>query len=303
MDWLIEVVERIVPLAEYAWSKFVALANSNFMAALAGAWFGAWAAGRIAVRTEKGRKISTGLESTNAAIALAGLISNQALVMKRQHVIDLHRDFALEEVRFEEIRQRHNAGEALEPNAFVLNAYLVELPQLHMPIDALSTLIFDKTGVGARGIGLTLAVQNAFRDLNLAIERRNALCRQFPEAQPEDRVALYLGLPVEGGRNEMYPQTITHIYQTTNDLAFFAAQLASALQQHGKRLAERYAIAFRTSMPHVNEMKFDTPAARELMPPEVAYSEYLSMFQQVEPKKLMSVRQRLISRIWDYIGW
>lgn len=61
-------------------------------------------ADRIATRKARGTKILDDLRATNSAIALSGLISNEALVMKGQQVLDLHRGFALEEVRFEESR-------------------------------------------------------------------------------------------------------------------------------------------------------------------------------------------------------
>ncbi|MBN9291280.1 MAG: hypothetical protein J0H36_09245 [Hyphomicrobium denitrificans] len=297
MEWIFKIAEQLSPIVDSWWSKFVALVNSNFMAALAGALAGAIVADRIATRKARGTKLLDELRSTNSAIALSGLISNQALVMKGQHVLDLHRDFALEEVRFEEARQRQQAGEALGPEVFVLQANLVELPELYVPIDTLATLVPHKVSAGARAIGLLMAVQNALRDLNLAIQRRNQLCGQFRAIPPEARVALYLGLPMADGRDETYPQTISHIYDTNNNLAFFAARLADDLQQYGKKLAHRYANEFHTVAPHVNEMNFDTPRGRELMHPEAAYSDFLSMFQQVEVKKSDGLIRRLRNRI------
>ncbi|HVZ03156.1 hypothetical protein [Hyphomicrobium sp.] len=302
MEWLFKVAEQLSPIIAFWWDKLVSLLNSNFMAALAGAFAGAVVADRIATRKSKGAEISDALRNTNSAIALSGLISNQALVMKGQHVLDLHKDFALEEVRFEETMRRLQAGEALGPEERVIKTNLAELPELYVPIDELTALVFGKVKAGARAIGLLIAVQNALRDLNLSIQRRNQLCSKFRMTPPEDRVALYLGLPVEGGRDETYPQTISHIYQTTNDLAFFAMQLASELQEHGKKLAKRYAQTFHAQAPHVNEMKFDTPRARALMPPEAAYSDYLSMFHRVEAIQADRLFKRLHNRISALLG-
>jgi len=302
MELISKAFDLLIPTMALGWDKLVALLNSNFMAALAGAGLGAYAADRIATRRERSKKISTALESTNSAIALSGLISNQALIMKGQHILDLHRNFVLEEVRYNEIKRRHDAGEVIGPGERVIVTNLVQLPELHVPIDALTALVFDKVSAGARHIGLLLAVQNAIRDLNLFIQRRNQLCAQFREISPEIRAPLYLGLPIPQGRDETYPHCIFNIYQSTNDLAFFAAHLATDLQQHGKRLSERYAKAFRTSPPHVNEMKFDTPRAKELMPPEVAYSDYLSMFKQVEAKKPDGLLRRIKNQISGIFG-
>src|SRR4029079_15115636 len=101
----------------------------------------------------------------------------------------------------------------------------------------------------------------------------------------EDRAALYLGFRNGHVQDQRYQHFIGHIYSKTNDLAFFAAKVCADLQDHGKKLSALSTKECRKEPPYINEMKFDTPRAKELMPPETAYSDYLSMYQQVEPKK------------------
>jgi hypothetical protein len=295
MEWIFKATEQITPLAEYGWDRLVALANSNFMAALAGALAGAIAADRIATRKAKGTKIEDAMRNTNAAISLAALIANEALKMKGQHALDLHRDYVLEEIRMADTERRHQAGEVLRPEDFVLRANLVDLPELYVPIDALTTTVFEKLKVGVRPTWLLVAVQTALRDLNLSIKRRNELCSQFRSIPREAQAALYLGLPTAAGRDETYPQTIFHIYQITNNLAFFAAQLASDLHKHGEKVSDQFAKFFRTAPPVVNEL-VDTPRSRELMPPAAAYTEFLSMFHDVGPPKPVGLWKRLLGR-------
>lgn len=280
------------------------LLSSNFFVALAGALAGAFAgaiaADRIATKKEKRVKLDNAVRDTNLAITLSGMIGNTALTMKAQHVLALHEDFVHEDIRFEEVNRRHRAGEIVGPREFVLEADLAELPELPAPVEALAGLVFEKLRLDGRALGVMLALQHAVNDLNLTIRRRNLLCNEFRDITEAERVVKYLGLPVQGGRDETYPQTVFHIYQLTNNVAFFAAKLAADLQLHGARVGERYAKAFRTVAPHINAINFDTPRARELMPPEVAYTDFLSMFQVVERPKPVGRFKRWGCAI---IGW
>lgn len=277
--------EHVVHMLSAVWDWLQWLLNSNFIAALAGALAGAISANRITLRKERKTDISNLLRDTNSAITLAGMIANRALSLKGQHVLELHRDFALEEVRFHEAMSRMRQAPPNEQQRFVLKAELYELPEMHMPVGTLATLVFDKIRIDGRPLGLMLAIENALQSLNLSIARRNRLCDDFRTIPDEDRVPKYLGLPHRGNTDQTYPHSVFHIYESTNDLAFFSAKLSADLMAHGKKLAKSYAALFGGKPPHVNQAKFDTPRALELMPPEANYSDFLSMFQVKSEEK------------------
>jgi hypothetical protein len=276
--------ESVYRILAVAGDWLVWLLNSNFLAALAGAFAGAVAADRIATRKTKQNELSNAVRDTNSAITLAGMIANTALALKGQHVLETHEDFVHEEVRFHEVQRRDQAGLPVAEGEFVLKADLAELPELLVPIDGLSGLVFKDLKLDGRPVGLMLALQNAVNDLNLTVRKRNQLCDQFRAVPNAARLPLYLGLPMPGGRDETFPHSVFHIYQLTNNVAFFAAKLCSDLTEHGERVGKRYAKAFRSRPAYINRVSFDTPAARRLMPPEASYTSFLSMFRQVERK-------------------
>ncbi len=270
--------KQAVDILSEIWNWVAWLSNSNFVAALAGALAGAVAANRIAIRKERKAQLGDRLRDTNSAITLSGLIANEALVLKRQYVLDLHRDFTSDLATFNDARERHerNAADAPERVEFIFG--LSELPTLPSPTETLFNLVFDKVRIDGRPLGLMLAIKQAHQSLNLSIETRNQLCREFHPLSRDQRIARYFGAPFRDGTDEKYPDTVFNIYQSTNELAFFSATLCADLQKHGKKLAKAYEKEIGKPVPQVNEARFDTPRALELMPPEAAYSDFLSMF-------------------------
>jgi len=271
--------KQAVEIISQIWDWLAWLINSNFVAALAGAFAGAYAANRIAIKKERHTDLKNRIRDTNSAITVAALVSNKALALKGQYVLDLHKDFTHDLATFNEARDRHERNDPDAPERIDFVFGLSELPTLHSPTETLFTLVFDKVRIDGRPLGLMLAIQEAHESLNLSINTRNQLCREFRPLTEQERIARYFGAPSRDGIDEKYPDSVFNIYQSANDLAFFSATLCADLQKHGKELVKAYEKEIGKPAPQINEAKFDTPRALDLMPPEAAYSDFLNMFQ------------------------
>lgn len=73
--------------------KAAAFLNSNFTAALAGAFGGALAAQRIGDRSKQRDALLQEIRSTNAAIMVTFTICNTGIVFKKQHVKDIYETY------------------------------------------------------------------------------------------------------------------------------------------------------------------------------------------------------------------
>ena len=94
----------------FQWQNISAILNSNFTAALAGAFAGAMAAQRIGDRSKQRDILLREIRSTNAAIVVSLTICNAGLALKKQFIKDIHETYTTKKKELEEFQKQRMAG-------------------------------------------------------------------------------------------------------------------------------------------------------------------------------------------------
>lgn len=266
------------------WENFASFANSSFstslMGAVAGAFAGTYAAQRIIERHKLREELLSEIRNTNAAISLAFTISNSALALKKQHLVELKKCYEKERALVLEHQRRHSIGKVAADAIHNFRADLMTLPNLFLPIDVLRTQVFERLSVIGRPLALATNIFQSALQTNEAIAKRNQLIDLYRSTSDNERfVELYFALPFESGHvNSEYRDSLTAICSNTDDVVFFTSELCTDLQLHGKELVERYKSSFRGKAPVVNEVNFDKAREIGLMPNPDDYRDWLTSF-------------------------
>lgn len=85
----------------------------------------------------------------------------------------------------------------------------------------------------------------------------------------------------DGHTDSLYHDSMVAITQYTDDVAFFAAELADDLQAHAARVREKL-LKLAKEASKVSTVDFSGPRASGLMPPRENYESWLSGFTSQE---------------------
>lgn len=266
-----------------AWNALNALLQSSFfstcVAALAGAGFGAWGAQRLAERATRARELLEALRQANAVIVLATTISNQALSIKKQWVQPITDKYFQDRKNAEIHNNEVLSGKNPPPRAF--QAELRRLTPLTVPIEALENLIFTARLMPGRALALVAMVQQSITELTNTIRVHTEMIEYFHSTRlPHDVFCQdYYGLKRrDGNENAMFHDTMVAIKQYTDDVAFFGAELARELEDHGQRVRAKL-VKLRREIPKVSTVDFFGPMRSGLMPARDNYEAWLAGFR------------------------
>lgn len=273
----------MTPILLQAWESANTFIHSSFfgtcVAALAGAGFGAWGAQRLAERTARARELLEGLRQANSVIVLATTISNQALSTKKQWIQPITDKYFQDR----EIAERHNNDvmNGKNPQQHTFHAELRRLTPLTVPIEALENLIFTANLMPGRALALVAMVQQSITELAHTIRVHTEMIEYFHSTRlPQDVFCQdYYGLKRrDGNENAMFHDAMVAVKQYTDDVAFFSAELAQELEEHGQRVRAKL-VKLRRDVPKVSTVDFSGPVGSGLMPPRHDYEAWLAGFR------------------------
>jgi len=256
---------------------------SAFLSALAGAGLGVWGAQRVAERGARAKELLESLRQANAVIVLATTIANHAFSLKKQYISPLSQRY----FKDRDVAVAHNAsilsGESPAPISF--QAEMTKITPVTIPLDALKNLVYSAQLMPGRSLALVAIVEQTANELTHALEMRTEQIDTFrSEDLPEDIFCQdYYGIKrQDGNTNSMYNDSMVAITQYTDDLGFFAAELADEMQTHAIAVRAKL-LKFRKDVPKASSVDFSPAREAGLIPPRENYESWLSGFKKQDP--------------------
>jgi hypothetical protein len=279
-DHISSMISQVAPLVGQ-------LLNSNFSAAIAGAFAGAVASVLIVERGARRRELLLEIRSTNAAIMVAFTIVNSLISLKGQHIKKLGDTLKQQRAELDKFEVRRKKGELAQGEFFQFDADFQTVALMETPIDVLRGIAFDKLTLEGRPLMLLAMLAQSLNSLEQSISDRTAVIREFQANSPnppKDLVCRYFGLPLEGGHvDARYPSSVNAISHYTDDCLFFGTLLIEDLHDHGKSIRERQG----WKEPAIALPNFDTDKSRGLLPDRSQYSDWVNMKKAIKdaPKR------------------
>lgn len=280
MDWsqtyqyLTTVVDRLVELLNSAFF-------SAFFSALSGAAFGAWGAKSFAEKQQKKDDLIETLRQTNALILLAGVVTNEALVLKRAHVGPVCAEYFKQREVFELEKKQLKEESAFSEMRLPQVNFLV-IPPLLMPIDALKNIMNSSRFISGKAIVIVEYIAQYYALLSYSLKSRTEQIKNFSSKKLDflELLNVYFGFKQMSGRTDStFHNTTDAIRLYTDDVIFFAAELVEHLQAHADEVLDKLkAVSCDTH----KRASADFPEARGmgLFPDRANYENWLKGFSE-----------------------
>lgn len=245
------------------------LGNSSFFTtvfgALAGAFTGAWAAQRIAVRSRRQEELIKEIRSTNSAMLLGQAILNISISSKIECALPLKEAF---DEAYRSFKQNTDNTKALNLNKYTC---------VSMPIDALSSLMLTEISASSEAFRAFLYVQISINSYITTLARRNELVDIFRSeigpSHPEFHT-IYFGETHNGITNKAYRDSIEQIYDQCDDLIFYSNKMCLYLGEHAIHLKGEYEKLAKSKVAVARiELKSVKPG---LIPSDESYAHWLA---------------------------
>jgi hypothetical protein len=235
--------------------------NSNFWAALAGAFAGAVAASRFAARQEMRDDLERKVNEINAAISIA-YSACEAYITHKEGLIDrLANAYRSEMTTYNESKPAQQTG------ARDISLSLMESTVLVVQCSALQELVF-KIPSAAVIIRLVSILAHRNSVLNSCMSQRNELIRTMNLMDQSDRLALYFGLARKDGFvDKTYPYLINALSELSSDCIFFSWLICELLASEGLKIRDD-----KNWLPSVVPVSFEESIAAGLIPNPHSYS-------------------------------
>jgi hypothetical protein len=242
-----------------AWSVF----NSNFWAALAGAFAGAVAASKFAARQEKRDDLVRTVNETNAAISISYSACEAYLAHKVRLIDPLTKTYqddvaTLNRPRSsEQLVSPHVTLDRIESNVGVVQCA------------ALQELIFripSSTDI----IRLVAVLAHTNSILNGDLTQRNDLIHAMRLMDDDSRTAAYFGVAKKNGfADQTYPHLVKSVSELTNDCVFFSWLVCELLHAEGLEIRKD-----KKWLPLTVPINFQKPIVDGLIPSPRQYPEW-----------------------------
>ena len=266
----------------FSWQNVAAFFNSNFTAALAGAFAGALAAQRIGDRAKQRAALLQEIRSTNAAIMVSFTICNAGLSLKKQLVKDIYETYTAKKSELEEFQKQWAAGQQPAGLPFVFQADFRTLQMPLVPIDVLRTQVYENISATGRPLAMVAALSGAVDSLADTIQKRNILIERFRGRGPADEaqlLAFYFGLPYGPGHvSTEFFDTVESLNNLTDDVIFFGELIGKDLMAHGNSILEQYRNVAKVKKEKISSVDFTEAHEQGLMPDAANYKDWLRGF-------------------------
>lgn len=219
-------------------------ANTTFFAAtfgaMAGAYFGAWAAQRIARSNQQSEQFLDQIRATNTAISLSYGVFNRFLSFKDQIIRPIVKDFENVAKLHDEYKVRRELGEdaRFEGEASMLH---IKIPSV--PTEYISEIVFGKITAPTRTVVMLSEMAEALADMHRMVEMRDSIILKYEQNQyltDQQRMELYLGLVDEhGNSDDRFPNAIYGISDLTDHCIYYSYSICEDLRKYGVELAKQ----------------------------------------------------------------
>lgn len=277
LQLLSELFGRIGPILN---SAFV----SAFLSALAGAGLGVWGAQKLATRTARKAEMLKALAQANSMTVLACIVTNEAISLKKQHILSTCDSYFAARESFIKAQERLIGG-AQQEKPLTLCANFIFIPPPTIPVEALKNLAYSMQHMPGRGIALVAAIDQYCLLLSHSVADRTEQIKRFKsdKLQGEKLANAYFGLASKGENDSTYHDTMRAIQIYTDDVAFFGAELVEELEAYTARLCESLK-AISDDIPKRTTADFSAVRTSGLFPPRENYESWLSGFPRAERK-------------------
>lgn len=267
-----------------AWESIRAFLNSAFvsafLSALAGAGLGVWGAQRLAQQSIRRKELLDALRQANGLVVLASTISNQALALKKQHVLPLSQTY------FEDRKAAEAANEIVLSDGVLkggarFKAEMVHITPLTVPVEALKSLTYSAQLMPGRALALVAMVEQSLTEFAHALRVRSEQIELLKGSDLSQEIFLqsYFGLKRRDGNvDSLYHDSMVAIQHYIDDVAFFSSELADEIQAHAVRIRQRL-VKLMKEVPKASAVDFSGARNSGLMPPRENYSSWLSGFR------------------------
>ena len=277
------------------WAHAALFLNSNFVTALVGSGFGAYAGAYtvqlLAERASIVKDLTLELRNTNAALTLAVMCANSAMSLRSQFSKELLDEYLLVK---EDIKQLRNF-KLIDPDTLYFSMNLGRFPKITFPIERLQEVIQSRLSAAGKELSLVGEAETVIAALQNAMDERDKFCEVFSKSDysEEMKIAIYLGNPTGNGQTDTtYGDLVKSIDQYAADLAYFSAALCDELMVRGQA-ALRELIKIRRKNIHKHQLiSVDFSDARKagLLPSDEEYPHWLERFEKEKPTRYLKIR-------------
>lgn len=264
-------MDCISQLAEYLNSNFI----TAIVGSLAGAFFGAWGAQKIAENAKRKDELIEEIRNVNMALATSFYIWNMFLNLQSQFLKQMCDEY--EERRQSWIQSNNNQD---IPMGF---DFRIVAP-MDLPIALLQTQVFEKLSMKSRAHGAMLTLKESIVGLNIAFEHRTELIhklRQFTESDKARIFHTYFGTKESNGHyDESFPDVMAALQNHIAGGIFFSAMLCKDLKKYGDEVFLKYSTSYPKDAANISVAHVDLSAGDDFMPDESDFAEWLKVFPE-----------------------
>lgn len=254
--------------------------NSNFITALAGAFFGALAAYYIAKKHQQSVDLREEIRNINAAITLTYSVFISAISLKEQQINPLMEVYENTYRQYEEYITKESDGKK-EPFKGIVDMREVSTP--FFPTETISEIIYGKITAPTRVATMFSALNHSTNSLIELFMKRHQIIYEWKSNQnitEKEKLEIYLGLVQEDETvDERYSNIMDEISKSLDNCIFYSYTIVKDLNKYGCILAKKFgkdtSIVVGIKLP--NEL-----INSGLMPDENNYRDWIDGFKSNE---------------------
>jgi hypothetical protein len=250
------------------------LLNSGFGAALAGAFFGAMAASRIANRRETKSRLRDQLVVCNGAAALSSAIFGNSIGFKEQISKPLVSQYKCDYERYVEYLKRVNSG-MIKGDPFKVQYNFGSISLFHHNTEDLVSLIVLQSGAENKALMAATNLLQVLHLLDAAIKNRELeaarLIKIKDTTDKEEFAHIYFGIPLNTGDHDTrMSDAVKTIGIQLDGTIFYSKFLAEKLSKNALELASK--IGRGSPEPYIFEI--DMEKVEGLLPDPAEYPDW-----------------------------
>lgn len=248
--------------------------NTNFSAALFGAFAGALSAQMIAARSDRRQRLSAEIAGVNNSIQLANAITNTFLMLKGQHVSPMTRIYQKQFNDYVDLVIHPPVAKPIAQHihTVAMNFHALAIPLT--PITELRETILDRVPTSIQAISVSVILHQCIDSLASSLTDRLSTIEAIQAYPFEVRPDVYFGLRNPRGFDERYADSMTAIFNYTDDCIYFSMLLSDVLIRHGEKLGAK---AGRNA-PHVGKLDYSS-VDTALLPDHANYPSFEKTFR------------------------